>query len=126
MVDLKVLLEFTNGLAKAESVRADILGEINGDEAGSSISLNSNGSLLAIGGYDLKRYGNNSHERKGLSEYLKELEINGFKEEDIEGTVTGDAFGRFLSFSNDGTTLAVVSSKQVHGIGDAFIKVFHG
>ena len=105
---------------------ADILGEINGDEAGSSISLNSNGSLLAIGGYDLKRYGNNSHEKKGFVRIFERAGNQWLQRgEDIEGTVTGDAFGRFLSFSNDGTTLAIVSSgKQVHGIGDAFIKVF--
>ena len=90
----------------------DIDGESNHDRSGSSVSINSDGTIVAIGANanDGNGSGNSGHTRvyhysSTLSEWVK---IG----EDIDGEATQDESGSSVSISGDGTTVAIGAPKS--------------
>ena len=84
-------------------IGSDIDGEGSNDEFGTSISLNSNGNIVAIGGSGNDANGSNSG-------YIRVFEnISGVwtqRGSDIDGNSTMDYFGNSVTLSNDGLTLS--------------------
>ena len=88
---------------------ADINGEAAGDESGGSVSLSSDGTIVAIGalysGWD------GSQVCPCGEGHVRIFEWNGSawvqKGADIDGEAEGDSFGRSVSLSFDGTTVAI-------------------
>jgi hypothetical protein len=88
----------------------DIDGETSGDKSGHSVSLSSDGSILAIGApYNDGMYADSGHVRVYAwngSNYLK-CSI------DIDGNFAGDMSGRSISLSSNGNILAIGSHGRV-------------
>jgi hypothetical protein len=81
-----------------------ISGESSGDKSGTSVSLSSNGDILAIGAPLNDGNGSNSgHVRV----YKDSVGIWTQIGSDIDGETSGDEFGRAISMSNNGSILAV-------------------
>ncbi|MCB9289739.1 MAG: T9SS type A sorting domain-containing protein [Lewinellaceae bacterium] len=85
---------------------ADIDGEEAGDQSGWSVSLSSDGTILAVGAPEIDKGGR----FLGIG-YVRVYEnINGVwiqQGADIEGEAVNDHFGRSVSLSSDGTILAI-------------------
>lgn len=84
-------------LLAQEQVGFDIDGETAGDRSGCSVSLSSNGDIVAIGAY----YGNKVCVYKNESGNWFQIGNT------INGEASGDNFGYSVSLSNDGTIVAV-------------------
>ena len=83
---------------------ADINGEAAGDHSGYSVSLSSDGTIVAIGAPDNDGNGSNSG-------HVRVYEYSGSSWSqlgaDIDGDSSGDYSGRSVSLSSDGTIVAV-------------------
>ena len=83
---------------------ADIDGEATGDQSGWSVSLSSDGSIVAIGAVGNDDAGSNAG-------HVRVYEYSGGswsqKGADIDGEAAGDAFGIGVSLSSDGSDVAV-------------------
>ena len=92
-----------NGTAWAQK-GADIDGEAIGDHSGASMSLSSDGTVVAIGAFLNDGGGSNSG-------HVRVYEWNGTawaqRGADIDGEAEGDFSGSPVSLSSDGTTLAI-------------------
>jgi len=103
----------------------DIDGEAAGDNSGYSVSLSSDGNVVAIGAYGNDGNGSNSgHVRvyewnAGTSSW----ELNGT---DIDGEAAGDESGRSVSLSSDGTVLAIgaISNDGDNGADSGHVRVY--
>ena len=93
---------------------ADVDGEAAGDYSGWSVSLSSDGTILAIGGHLNDANGTDSG-------HVRVYEWNGSawtqKGSDIDGEAAGDQFGRSVSLSSDGTILAIGATRNDTGAG---------
>ena len=90
---------------------SDIDGEAAGDRNGTSISLSSDGTILAIGAS-----GNNGG---GTGAYAGHVRVYQYSNNswtqlgsDIDGEAAGDASGKSISLSSDGTTVAIGASEH--------------
>ena len=97
-----------NGSTTWNKIGQDIDGEAAGDQSGISVSLSSNGTILAIGGY-LNDAGGVSTDNRGS---VRVYQYNGSTTwnkigQDIDGEAAGDQFGISVSLNSDGTILAV-------------------
>ena len=82
----------------------DINGEAAGDQSGNSISINSNGTIVAIGAPKNDGNGSNSgHVRVYQETFETWNQIGG----DIDGEAADDLSGTSVSLSSDGTILAI-------------------
>lgn len=91
-----------------------INGEASGDRFGESISLSSNGTIVAIGGnYNDDNGSNSGHVR--VYENIEGVWIQ--IGQDIHGEAAGDQFGGAVSLSSNGSILAVGASNND---GDGF------
>uniref|UniRef100_A0A6C0KEA6 Fibronectin type-III domain-containing protein n=1 Tax=viral metagenome TaxID=1070528 RepID=A0A6C0KEA6_9ZZZZ len=83
---------------------SDIDGEATGDYSGWSVSLSSDGSIVAIGAFDNDGNGTTSG-------HVRVYEYSGGSwsqiGSDIDGEATGDYSGRSVSLSNDGSIVAI-------------------
>ncbi|MFY0675158.1 MAG: choice-of-anchor D domain-containing protein, partial [Bacteroidia bacterium] len=103
---------------------SDIDGEASDDNFGVSVSLSSNGDILAIGGYKNDDEASDAgHARVFAWDSLNsEWEQIG---SDIDGEAKGDNFGRSVSLSDDGKTLAIGGVSNNGTASDAgHIRVF--
>ena len=85
-------------------IGADIDGEAAGDFSGRSVSLSSDGQVVAIGAYDNDGNGNNAgHVR------LYALDDGNWVQRgsDIDGEAAGDTSGHSVSLSSDGSVVAI-------------------
>eukprot|EP00956_Cyclotella_meneghiniana_P002551 scaffold2969_cov50-Cyclotella_meneghiniana.AAC.1 len=103
-------------------VGEDINGEAAGDQSGQSVSLSSDGNVLAIGAHGNDGIGSNTgHVR------VFKLVNNGWTQVglDINGEAAGDQFGRSVSLSSDGNVLAI-GAPYNDGIGSntGHVRVF--
>ena len=92
-----------NGSAWVQ-VGSDINGEATDDRSGFSVSLSSDGSIVAVGAYNNDGAGNNSgHVR------IYQYNNNSWSQlgADIDGEAAGDSSGRSVSLSSDGSRLAI-------------------
>jgi hypothetical protein len=82
----------------------DIDGEASNDYSGISVSINSNGDILAVGAYYNDGNGSNS----GHVRVYKFLDNSWNKiADDIDGEAINDYSGRSVSLSSDGNTVAI-------------------
>ena len=88
-----------------EKMGDDIDGESEGDESGISVSLNSNGTIVAIGAHY------NDNDNGDYSGHVRILEWTGSTWEkmgdDIDGESTYDLSGYSVSLNSDGTIVAI-------------------
>ena len=98
---------YTYDNSKWNQLGADIDGEAYGDWSGTSVSLSSNGTILAVGAFD------NSGSTPDKT-YSGHVRVFGFANSawtqmgvDIDGEAAYDQSGRSVSLSSDGTVLAV-------------------
>ncbi len=98
-----------------------IYGENNEDAFGSSIDLNANGNILAVGAIGSSNNGDNAGQVKLFS-------YNGSTWEQIGNNIEGnanDSFGYSVSLSSDGNTVAIgASSNSDNGFACGMVKVF--
>jgi len=100
--------------------------EIIGDEElnyfGSSVSLNTDGSVIAIGAPYNSKNGTNAGQVK-IFQYNSDIwEQIG---DDIYGEYTGDEFGRVVSINSDGSIIAVGSEKNnENGTNTGQVRIF--
>ncbi len=80
---------------------ADIDGEAAGDYSGQSVSLSSDGSILAIGAPGNDAYSGHVRIYENVSGTWTQLGA------DIDGEAAGDYSGRSVSLSSDGSTVAI-------------------
>jgi len=88
---------------------SDIDGEAAGDQSGRSVSLSSDGSIVAIGApYNDGSYSDSGHVRvyENISGTWTQLGA------DIDGAAGGDYSGRSVSLSSDGTIVAIGANKN--------------
>jgi hypothetical protein len=105
----------TFGPAEWTRLGQDIDGEVALDESGWSVSLSSNGSIVAIGGYKNDGTTTNSTDNRGhVRVYQYQSGPNTWSQfgSDIDGEAAGDLFGDSVSLSADGLTLAVGANKN--------------
>ena len=100
----------------------DIDGEAEGDESGYVMSLNSSGSIVAIGARHNDGNGSNSgHVR------VYEWDGNSWNQlgDDIDGEAEGDQFGFSLSINSSGDILAIGGEgNDDNGIGSGHVRVY--
>ena len=107
-VATSVLLAAGSLAASAENIisqlGSDIDGEATDDNSGSSVSLSSDGTRVAIGARDNDGGGSNSG-------HVRIYDWNGTAwaqaGSDIDGEAAGDRFGTSVSLSSDGTRVAI-------------------
>jgi len=114
---------FENNSGTWIQIGDDIDGEDSGDESGRSVSLNSDGSVLAIGSPGNSNNGNRSgHVRvyKYISGAWTQIAEN------IEGAAEGDEFGCAVSLSSDGSIFAAGAHKNDgNGIDAGHVRIFN-
>ena len=83
---------------------SDIVGEASGDFFGISVSLDSDGSHVAIGGENNDAAGNNAGHAR-----VYEFSNNSWSQvrSDIDGEAAGDLFGHSVSLDSDGSHVAI-------------------
>jgi hypothetical protein len=103
----------------------DINGEAAGDESGSSVSLSSDGTILAVGAS--YNFGNGSYSghvkvyKRDTNEALGWIQLGG----DINGEAAYDLSGSSVSLSSDGTILAVgATGNDGNGSNSGHVKVY--
>ena len=101
---------------------SDIDGEAGSDESGISVSLSSNGSIVAIGARLNDGNGNNSgHVR--VYEYSESSWSQ--KGSDIDGEAAGDGSGWSVSLSSDGTIVAIGAyTNDGNGTDSGHVRVY--
>ena len=109
----------------------DIDGEAAGDQSGRSVSLSSDGSVLAIGAD--RNNGKNGEDSGHVRVYGKVVDATspgGFRWEqlgdDIDGEVAGDQSGSSLSLSSDGSVLAIRArgNDGINGENSGHVRVY--
>jgi hypothetical protein len=100
----------------------DIDGEAAGDYSGSSVSLSSDGNIVAIGA---KRNDGNGDKSGHVRVYQNN---NGVWEQigsDIDGEAAEDFFGTSVSLSSDGSIVAIgAESNDVNGFNSGHVRVY--
>ena len=88
---------------------ADIDGEASGDESARSLSLNSDGTIVAIGAH-----GNDGTSSNSGHVRVYEYSSGSWTQlgADIDGEAGGDQFGHSVSLSSDGTIVAIGANRN--------------
>ena len=110
MSDLLTYFNLNHRLGIKKSQRgSDIDGEAADDRSGSSVSLSSDGSTVAIGAY--YNDGNGSYSGH-VRIYAWNTATSAWEQQgsDIDGEAAGDYSGNSVSLSSDGTTVAIGAS----------------
>jgi Flp pilus assembly pilin Flp len=104
-------------------IGANINGESSGDLAGFSVSLSSDGSILAIGSPVNDDNGLDSGHVRIYENLAGVWTQKGF---DIAGESAGDNFGNSVSLSLDGNTIAIgaVFNTGVNGVNSGHVRVY--
>ena len=103
-------------------IGSDINGESAGDEFGNSISLSSDGSIVAIGAVSNDGNGSNSgHVRVYKNQAGVWTQIGN----DIDGESAGDKFGNSVSLSSDGSIVAISAiENDGNGTASGHVRVY--
>ena len=101
----------------------DIDGENAGDRSGNSVSLNADGSKIAIGAYESS---DNGLENAGHVRVYENIDDNWVQiGSDIDGENAGDFFGEEVSLSADGSKVAISAVyNDDGGLNSGYVKVF--
>ncbi|MEX0996182.1 MAG: T9SS type A sorting domain-containing protein [Flavobacteriaceae bacterium] len=109
MKKIYFLLLCTSLTFSQTQIGADIDGEAAGDESGWSVSLSSDGSILAIGAIGNDGNGSNSG---NVRVYENSSGVWTQIGADIDGEAAGDESGRSVSLSSDGSIVAVGAARN--------------
>ncbi|MGB0429940.1 MAG: choice-of-anchor D domain-containing protein, partial [Bacteroidia bacterium] len=101
---------------------SDIDGEAISDESGTAVSLNSDGTILAIGApYNGGNGSNSGHVRVYQFSSSSWSQLGG----DIDGEASGDESGITVSLSSDGTVLAIgATENDDNGSASGHVRVY--
>jgi surface protein len=100
---------------------SDIDGEADSDYSGNSVSMNSDGSIVAIGAYQNNGSGNNSgHVR------IYKYSNNSWAQlgSDIDGEAANDKSGTSVSINNSGSIVAIGAPSNSGGLGGGHVRVY--
>ena len=112
------VFEYNTGTSDWVQLGSSLPGESSDDRMGTSVSLSSNGYIVAIGAInDDANGGNSGHVRvfeynTGTSDWIQ-------LGSDIDGEATNDRTGRSVSLSNDGTLLLIGANENDGVINNA-------
>ena len=112
---------YQNSSGDWTQIGADIDGETAGDWSGTSVSLSSNGSTLAIGAVNNDENGSDSgHVRvyKNMSGVWTQIGA------DIDGGAAYDWSGKSVSLSSDGNTVAIGAYGDKFGVDPGHVSVY--
>ena len=115
--------EWNSGSSSWVQKGSDIDGAAAGDGSGRSVSLSSDGSVVAIGAPTNDDNGNDAgHVRvyewnSGSSSWVQ-------KGSDIDGEAAGDRSGYSVSLSSDGAIIAIGAPKNAGGLGGGHVRVY--
>jgi len=99
----------------------DIDGEATGDNSGQSVSLNSDGSVVAIGAYNNDGNGENAGHVRIYRNIAGTWSQIG---NDIDGKIAGDHFGQSVSINSDGSVVAI-GAPQTSPINDyGYVQIY--
>ncbi len=102
-----------------------ILGESNGDALGISVSLSSDGNVLAVGGWYNDGYNEEMSGHVRLYHLKKDVSTWEQVGEDIDGRAAGDYSGFSVSLSADGKSVAIGSyGNDDNGTDSGHVRVF--
>jgi len=103
-------------------IGSDIDGEASGDFSGTSVSINSNGTVVAIGSYGNDGNGSDAgHVRIYKNDTGVWTQIGA----DIRGEVAGDNFGRMTTLNGDGSVVAIGGQlNDDSGIDAGHVRIF--
>ncbi|MES2864248.1 MAG: T9SS type A sorting domain-containing protein [Bacteroidota bacterium] len=122
MKKMYFLLLCTFGCFGQTQIGADINGEAANDNSGSSVSLSSDGNVMAIGAYGNDGNGSNSgHVRiyQNISGVWTQIGA------DINGETNSNSSGNSVSLSSDGSVVAIgAPENNGAGIGNGHVRVY--
>ncbi|WP_299363667.1 T9SS type A sorting domain-containing protein [Winogradskyella sp.] len=103
-------------------IGSDIDGEVSGDRLGQSVSLSSDGSVVAIGApFNIGTQVGTGHIRIYENQGGNWVQIGS----DITGDLSGDSFGESVSLSGDGSVVAVGASlNDANGINSGHARIY--
>lgn len=118
-----ITLGLLGNLNSQTQIGADIDGENTGDESGFSVSLSSNGNVVAIGApYNNGNGTDSGHVRVYENQSGTWVQIGS----DINGEAAEDKFGWSLSISSDGTTVAIgAANNDGNGTSAGHVQVYN-
>ena len=100
---------------------SDIDGEASGDKSGLSVSISSDGSIVAIGA----RYNDGNGSNSG---HVRVYEWNGSawvqRGSDIDGEASSDYSGTSVSLNSDGSVVAIGAPDNTGGLGGGHVRVY--
>jgi len=106
----------------------DIDGEAAGDQSGSSVSLSSDGKIVAIGAYTNDGNGSNSGHTRVFQWNAGDASTPGAWVKmgvDIDGEAAGDESGFSVSLSSDGKTVAIgARGNDGNGVDSGHVRVY--
>ncbi|MFL2996098.1 MAG: thrombospondin type 3 repeat-containing protein, partial [Cytophagales bacterium] len=104
----------------------DINGEAANDYSGYSLSLSSDGSIVAIGALNNDGNGSNSGHVRVYQWYKGDLGFSFWKQlgGDIDGEISGDKSGSSVSLSSDGSVVAIGAPDNSDGLGRGHVRVY--
>jgi hypothetical protein len=113
---------YQNNSGNWSQVGNDINGEVVADFSGFSVSLSSDGTILAIGAVSNDGNGANS----GHVRVYQNISGNWVQlGNDIDGEATGDSSGSSVSLSSDGTIVAIgATSNDGNGVNSGHVRVY--
>ena len=113
---------YRNNSGNWEQVGSDINGEFPNDLLGSSLDLNSDGSIIAVGSPGNDNNGIDSGNVKIFRNVNNEWEQIG---SDINGEVQGDSFGYSLSLNSSGDIIVIGAvGNDGNGFSSGHVKIF--
>ena len=105
---------------------ADIDGEAVGDKSGTSVSLSSDGTTVAIGAFF--NDGANGSDSGHVRIYAWNSDTSAWEQQgaDIDGEAVADYSGRSVSLSSDGTTVAIGAQYNdgVNGLSSGHVRIY--
>ena len=125
------IYEWNSGASRWDQKGGDIDGEAAGDWSGYSVSLSSDGTIVAIGARLNDGNGSNAghvrvYEYDGVTD--DDDDVDGWTQKggDIDGEAADDWSGYFVSLSSDGTEVAVGAPKNdgVKGSDSGHVRVY--
>ena len=113
---------YQNNSGTWEQIGSDIDGEAASDQSGYSVSLSSDGSIVAIGAYLNDGNGNNSGHVRVYQNNSGTWEQIG---SDIDGEAASDQSGYFVSLSSDGSTVAISAvGNDDNGTNSGHVRIY--
>lgn len=116
---------YSNNSGVWTQIGSDIDGEAANDASGYSVSLSSDGNIVAIGGYANDGNNGNSPNTGHVRVFQNLAGVWTQIGSDIDGEINGDLSGCSVSLSDDGTVIAIGAlSNDTNGSASGNVRVF--